>query len=328
MIDLLHQIEKIAAFSEPVLILGESGVGKELLAQALYLLSGRTRMPFTSVNCPQYQEGNLTVSELFGHKKGSFTGALNDRKGCFETASAGVIFLDEIGDLHECAQKMLLRALATGEFQPIGAQRSRKVEARVLAATNRTLNQLAAEQHFRRDLFFRLRYFLLEVPPLRDRGDDWLLLIEYTLRKLYDRYGVKKRFAPKALKLLESFSWPGNVRELIGLTTTAYALSDSSIIEPESFESYLRLGRVEEQGPEGLFRELTIGEGDFWKLVKTPFLDRDLNRRQVQRLISRGLHETRGGYRELLDLWHIPQVHYQKFMDFLRHHSLKPTLDD
>lgn len=325
MIDLLAQLEKIAPYNESVLVLGESGVGKELLAQALYLRSGRVAEPFVSVNCPQFQEGNLTVSELFGHKRGSFTGAVADRKGCFETAGTGVIFLDEIGDLHVSAQMMLLRTLASGEFQPLGAETSRRARARVVAATNRTLNELAAEKHFRRDLLFRLRHFLLQVPPLRERGEDWRLLLEYWLHRLHRRYGVKKRFSSESLSLLQGHSWPGNVRELIGLTTNAYALADGAVIEPAAFLDYLELGRTQSQNrSERLFHELNQGRRDFWRAIQQPFLSRDLNRSEVRRVISLGLRQTRGSYRRLVEMWGLPAGDYQKFMDFLRHHRLKP----
>ena len=206
---LLSQLEKVAPYDEPVLILGESGVGKEALAQSIYLLSERRGTPFVSVNCPQYLEGNLTVSELFGHRRGSFTGATSDRKGCFETAEGGVIFLDEIGDLHMSAQVMLLRTLASGDFQPLGSERTRRANVRVVAATNRSLNQLAGERHFRRDLLFRLRYFLLRVPPLRERGNDWRLILDHVLDRLRERYGVRKRFAVTSLELLARYPWPG-----------------------------------------------------------------------------------------------------------------------
>ncbi|MBZ0088863.1 MAG: sigma-54 factor interaction domain-containing protein, partial [Thermoanaerobaculia bacterium] len=177
----LLRLLKIARFQEPVLILGESGVGKEMVAQALHAMGPRSARPFVSVNCPQYQEGNLTVSELFGHRRGSFTGAATDRRGCFETADGGSIFLDEVADLHTSAQTMLLRALATGEFQPLGSESTRRVNVRVVSATNRDLNALAGDERFRRDLLFRLRYFQLEVPPLRARDEDWRLLASYTL---------------------------------------------------------------------------------------------------------------------------------------------------
>jgi len=169
----IRQVEKIARFREPVLITGESGVGKEHFANALYLLGCPRNKPYVTVNCPQYQEGNLTVSELFGHLKGSFTGATADRRGAFEEADGGVIFLDEIGDLPTAAQALLLRALATGEFRPVGAASgSRRADVRVVSATNRDLNELVMINQFRYDLFFRLRHFLVDLPPLRDREDD------------------------------------------------------------------------------------------------------------------------------------------------------------
>jgi transcriptional regulator with GAF, ATPase, and Fis domain len=329
---LLRRISKIAKYDEPVLVLGESGVGKEALAQAIYLLGPRARKPFVVVNCPQYQEGNLTVSELFGHRKGSFTGALDHRRGCFETADGGAIFLDEIGDLHMSAQVMLLRALASGEFQPLGADFTRRVSVRVVAATNRSLNELAANRQFRRDLIFRLRYFQLEVPPLRDRGDDWRYLADHYLQKLYRRYGVSKRFSEDSLRLLAGYPWPGNVRELITVTTTGYALSDGNVIEPRDFVGQLEDedattrkkggGRLDRLGL--LERGLRQGGSSFWEAVQEPFLERDLNRLEVRALIARGLRETDGSYRQLLDLWHIDAGYYQKFMDFLRHHRLKP----
>src|SRR5687768_1128784 len=149
LVALLAKLARVAPHDEPVLIVGESGSGKEALAQALYLLGPRRGRPFVSVNCPQYQDGHLTVSELFGHRRGSFTGAIADRKGCFETADGGVIFLDEIADLHMSAQVMLLRALAAGEFQPLGTDGRRQVNVRVVAATNRPLDKLMVAEEFR-----------------------------------------------------------------------------------------------------------------------------------------------------------------------------------
>lgn len=322
---LLARVEKIAFYREPVLILGESGVGKESLAQSLYLLSPLTKKPFIPVNCPQYQEGNVTVSELFGHKKGSYTGATGDRKGCFETADGGVIFLDEIGDLHMSAQVILLRALATGEFQSLGSDRSRTVNVRVVSATNRPLNWLVAQEQFRRDLLFRLRAFQLEIPPLRERGDDWLLLLEHFLGQLRRRYGVEKRFSRRSLRLLEDYPWPGNVRELRAVTTTGYALADGEVIEPRDFvDDLLHDGISVQDQLDTLCSRLRRREGTFWDLVQQPYLDRDLNRGQVRRLIDQGLSRSRGGYRRLLDFWNVPADQYQKFMDFLRHHRLKP----
>lgn len=343
----LAKVHKVARFAEPVLILGESGVGKEAFAQALYLLSERRQRPLVSVNSPQYQEGNLTVSELFGHKKGSFTGAVADRKGHFETAEGGMIFLDEIGDLPMAVQTMLLRALSSGEFQPLGGDRPRRMNVRVVAATNQNLNQLVAKERFRHDLLFRLRAFSVEIPPLRERGDDWKHLVRHTLRQLAERYGVAKVLSRESWNFLSRYSWPGNVRELISLVTTGYALSDRAIIEPATFadlidqaaaNSPMEITRPIEivvstprpaalapvvQPPEDLPR---VGEapGDFWTKVQEPFLDRELNRAQVRAVIARGLESSLGSYRRLLASWKLPPGDYQRFMDFLRHHRLKP----
>jgi transcriptional regulator with GAF, ATPase, and Fis domain len=329
LVEMLKKLEKVALYDEPVLVSGESGVGKESLAQAVHLLGPRSSRPFVSVNCPQFQEGNLTVSELFGHRKGSFTGATADRKGCFETADGGLVFLDEIGDLSVNAQVMLLRAIAVGEFRPLGSETVRKANVRIVSATNRPLNELVVTQQFRNDLLFRLRYFMLEPPPLRDRGDDWRLLLDYCLERLRRRYGIDKSFSEASLALLEQYQWPGNVRELIGIVTSAYALSDAERIEPRDFADRLEQeseGRRRSAGDDvdALMRRLQTQSGDFWKMVHEPFLDRDLSRREVRRLVARGLRDARGSYRRLLSVWKIPAGHYQKFMDFLRHHRLKP----
>ncbi len=323
--DVLRKLEKVALYQEPVLVQGESGVGKESLAQALHLLGPRQRRPFVSVNCPQFQEGNLTVSELFGHKKGSFTGAIADRKGCFETGDGGVIFLDEIGDLGMNAQVMLLRALSSGDFQPLGSDQVKKADVRIVAATNRALNQLVIEQHFRNDLLFRLRFFLIQPPPLRERGDDWRLLLDYCLELLHRRYDIAKRFTPESLRLLESYAWPGNVRELIGIVSTGFALSEGEQIHPHDFADRLDQAATARGGDlEVLARKLLSPNADFWLLVHQPFLDRDLSRREVRQLVASGLRDAGGSYRRLLGLWNMPPEQYQKFRDFLRQQRLKP----
>lgn len=321
-----RKAQKVAAFDEPVLITGESGVGKESLAQMLYLLSPRRGKPFVSVNCPQYQEGNLTVSELFGHKRGSFTGATADRKGCFETADGGVVFLDEIGDLHMSAQVMLLRALASGEFQPLGSDTKRRVNVRVIAATNRPLDQLRVGGQFRNDLFFRLRYFLLDLSPLRERHGDWRLLFDFFLDRLANQHGVEKHLSLASVRLLESYSWPGNVRELSSIATMGYAMASGESIEPEDFEALLECEKSSDtvaDGEDPYLRMILHGE-TFWEAVRQPFLQRDLKRSEVRSALRRGLAETQGSYRGLLPLFSLADTDYQRFMDFLRHHRLKP----
>ncbi|MFW6198388.1 MAG: sigma 54-interacting transcriptional regulator [Acidobacteriota bacterium] len=323
-VEVLKKLRKVADYDEPVLLIGESGSGKELMAEALYLMSERKGRPFVPVNCPQFTEGNLTVSELFGHRRGSFTGAVENRKGAFERADGGLIFLDEIGDLHPAAQAMLLRALASGEFQPLGSDETRAVSVRVVAATNRTLDKLINTDEFREDLYFRLRYFLIRVPPLRERGDDWRLLLAHVLGRLRRRHRVEKRFSSRALTLLETYEWPGNVRQLISVVTTGYALADGELIEPEDFEVQLEMPeRRRVDIVDELYRKISGGES-FWDCVHRPFLDRDLNRGQLKAFIRRGLHDVGGSYRDLLEHVGLATSDYQKFMDFLRHHDLKP----
>lgn len=324
-VSLLAGLRKIAPYDEPVLITGESGTGKESLAQAIYLLGRRCGRPYVSVNCPQYQDGNLTVSELFGHRKGSFTGAVADRKGCFETGDGGVVFLDEIGDLHMSAQVMLLRALASGEFQPLGSDSVKSVNVRMVAATNRSLDELMVAQQFRHDLFFRLRYFMLRVPPLRERGDDWLLLLDYALFRLYQKYGIAKRFSRAALEMLRACDWPGNVRQLMSVATVGYALSDGETIEAEHLREVLEpgTGNAADSGDD-IFQRVVLRRENFWDAVYEPFMNRDLNRAQVKAFVRKGLAETQGSYQRLVDRVGLPAADYQRFMDFLRHHDLKP----
>ncbi|MGH9160483.1 MAG: sigma-54-dependent transcriptional regulator [Vicinamibacteraceae bacterium] len=325
LIEAQTKVEKIARYREPVLVTGESGSGKELFAQAIYLLGPSRGGPFVAANCPQYQEGDLTTSELFGHVKGSFTGAIADRKGAFEEADGGVIFLDEIADIHPSTQQLLLRTLSTGEIRPLGATHSRQVDVRVVSATNGHLNDLVATKQFRFDLLFRLRQFHLAVPPLRERGDDWRMLIDVWLERLAAEYGIAKRFSQSSLKLLERYDWPGNVRQLIGVVKTGYAMADDDTIEPPDFLSYLEGSTGSTTVAEPNLHERIVKHGEpFWTAVYEPFMRRNLNRSEVRAVIKSGLDKAGGNYRRVLDLFGLPASDYQRFMDFLRHHDLKP----
>jgi DNA-binding NtrC family response regulator len=342
---MLSRIAKVARYREGVLITGESGSGKEHVARAISLLEPRQSAPFVSVNCPQYQEGNLTVSELFGHVKGSFTGALFDHPGAFAQAHTGTLFLDEIADLPASAQAMLLRTLATGEYKPIGASDGRRVDVRVIAATNRPLNEMMASGAFRHDLFFRLRQFHLMVPPLRERGDDWRLIAEFCLLRLSRRHGITKRLSPSAERCLAACTWPGNVRQLMAVVGAGYALADSTWIDENDIASQLEdyefpgaPGAEATHGPEAArahpsspppMPTYTLPRGSFWDSVHRAFMNRDLNRTQVRAFIARGLEATHGSYRRLIEQLGLPTDDYQRVMDFLRHHDLKPDhVDD
>jgi transcriptional regulator with GAF, ATPase, and Fis domain len=322
----LEKVQKFAKFNQTILITGESGVGKELFAKACYLLSPRIKAPFVVVNCPQYSEGNVTVSELFGHVKGSFTGAIADHKGLFNAADGGLVFLDEVGDLAPTAQTMLLRALAEKEVKPLGSTQTHSVDVRVVAATNRPLREMIQAGQFRQDLYFRLRYFPLEIPPMREREDDWKLLVNYFVDRLNQEYNLKKVFSPTSTKFLERYPWPGNVRELKSIVTIGFSMAEAKYIEPDHFLSELRQTNLPspDTGKNELFESMVEGGRPFWDVVHEPFLERDLNRSQVRDVISQGLLAARGSYRRMSVLFNIGPDHYQKFMDFLRHHRLKP----
>ena len=213
--ELREEIERVARSDAKVLITGESGVGKELVADAIHAQSQRAQRPFVAVNCAGIPE-TLLESELFGHVKGSFTGAYRDKPGKLELAADGSIFLDEIGEMTLRMQGLLLRFLETGDLQKVGAHRADgRVDVRVIAATNRNLRDLIAQGLFREDLFYRLNVIHIAVPPLRDRKDDIPVLIEHFLARFTRNNGSKMpTISPEAYQALTEHSWPGNVREL------------------------------------------------------------------------------------------------------------------
>ena len=212
--DLLAQVARVAATPARVLITGENGTGKELVARALHRGSPRAKKPFVEVNCAAIPS-ELIESELFGHMKGSFTGAVADRAGKFEQADGGTLFLDEIGDMSPAAQAKVLRVLQEGEVTRIGGTKSRRVDVRVIAATNKRLDQEIAAGRFREDLFYRLNVVPIHVPPLRDRREDIPLLVEHFLGQFArEAGGPRARLTPEAMDRLRNLDWPGNVREL------------------------------------------------------------------------------------------------------------------
>ena len=225
-----EMIGQVAASDATVLIRGESGTGKELIAQAVHYGSRRSEGPFIRVNCAALPEG-LIESELFGHEKGAFTGALQRREGRFERASGGTIFLDEIGDLPPTVQVRLLRVLQEREFERVGGSRFLKADVRVVAATNRDLEADMEEGRFRTDLYYRLNVFPIHVPPLRDRRTDIILLADHFVEKYNERHGrAILRLSTPAIDLLMAYHWPGNVRELENAIERAILLADGDVI--------------------------------------------------------------------------------------------------
>ena len=233
MIDIYKMIGSLAANRAPVLIRGETGTGKEVIARAIHFNSADAQEPFIAVNCTALTE-TLLESELFGHVRGAFTGAVADHKGRFELAGAGTIFLDEIGDVSPSFQAKLLRVLESHEFFPVGGERSRRTDARVIAATNRLIEERIESGEFRQDLYFRLKVVEIWVPPLRERRDDIPLLAEHLLTRIADDMHKEMHLiADDALNALAEYDWPGNVRELENTLTRAAVIARGPAITLE-----------------------------------------------------------------------------------------------
>jgi len=354
---------RFARIDRPVLLQGESGVGKELFARSLYLLSDRRPRRFVTVNCAEFQNEQLLGSELFGHTSGAFTGATGSREGLFERASGGILFLDEVSELSPRAQATLLRVLGEGEIRRLGDDRPRLIDVRIVAATNRDLREMLADGRFRGDLYHRLCGLQLDIPPLRRRGDDWRLLFNAFLERLHEEaagtFGTRRRLSAAAEAVLSRYRWPGNVRELQAVVDVGFCLATDGRIEPHHVETRLTpppcdapqtsTGTVREppvlsdnlarsSHPNDIdrptvrpslafiqrYEAMATGEVDFWAAIHQPYLDRELNREQVRAVIARGLQASGGSFVRLLPILGVDRDDYGKFMDFLRHHRLKP----
>ena len=239
--DVMASIRRVADGDTTVLITGETGTGKELAARAVHELSPRRHAPLLAVNCGALAEGVLE-SELFGHVRGAFTGAVRDRLGVFEAAEGGTIFLDEVGEMSPSVQQRLLRVLQEREVTRVGATRAVKVDVRVVAATNRELGAMVEQGRFREDLYYRLAVFPIALPPLRDRTGDIPLLVEHALSALRSRRGGAERLAcsPFAMRLLRAYGWPGNVRQLFAVLERAAVEADYGRIEAQHLPPELR----------------------------------------------------------------------------------------
>ena len=234
MLDVIHTAEVVARTKSTVLITGETGTGKEMVARAIHYRSAQREMPLIKVNCAAIPE-SLLESELFGHVRGAFTGATSNKKGKFALADGGTIFLDEIGTMSAGLQAKLLRVLQEREFEPLGSERTQKVDVRVIAATNRDLRQMVSDGRFQEDLYYRLNVIPIHMPPLRERRDDIPILVEHFIAKHAQRAGKRiDGVAPGVLDILRGADWPGNVRELENAVERAVVLSPGVIIEPDA----------------------------------------------------------------------------------------------
>ncbi|MCK9375184.1 MAG: sigma-54 dependent transcriptional regulator [Syntrophobacterales bacterium] len=240
LLKVLQLINQVGPLKSTVLLSGESGVGKELIAEAIHRQSPRKSKPLVKLNCGALPEG-LIESELFGHEKGAFTGAIQQRKGRFELADGGTIFLDEISEMPPATQVKLLRVLQEGEFERVGGAHTLKADVRVIAATNRNLEEDVASGRFRKDLFYRLNVIHMIIPPLRDRQEDIPLLALHFLDKFClenDRSAMG--FSPEAMRALKNYAWPGNVRELQNVVERAVALCTGNMVNFEDLPDEMR----------------------------------------------------------------------------------------
>lgn len=231
---------KIAPVDLSVLIIGENGVGKEIFPRIIHDHSSRKKKNYIAINCGAIPEGTID-SELFGHVEGAYTGAVGERKGYFETADGGTLFMDEVGELPASTQARLLRVLETGEYIPVGASQPRKTNVRIVAATNVNLEKAIADGRFRQDLYYRLNCVTIDVPPLRHRGEDILMLFRMFALNMFETHKIPPvRLTPESEQLLLAYSWPGNVRELRNIVTNMSITAEERTITPEILSRYLR----------------------------------------------------------------------------------------
>jgi DNA-binding NtrC family response regulator len=318
--------ERVAEGDAKVLITGESGVGKDLVAQLIHFRSRRAAQPFVAVNCAGVPE-TLLESQLFGHVKGAFTDAFRDSIGMLQQAHHGTIFLDEVAEMSLRMQAMFLRFLENGELQPVGAEKLRPpIDVRVIAATNKDLAAAVSAGAFREDLMYRLDVVHIRVPPLRERSEDVRALIEHHLARAQRQVTLTE----DALRALETYRWPGNVRELQNVVERLVWTSVKDVVGVEDLPPRLLPGRSDavlpmrerrRQRADDLFKALTDGSFSFWEHVHPLFLDRDLTRHDIRELVRRGLAATRGNYQAVVRLFGMPDTDYKRFLNFLGTHG-------
>jgi transcriptional regulator with GAF, ATPase, and Fis domain len=331
------EIDCAARSGAKVLITGETGVGKEVVARSIHDRSARGAGRLVTVNCAGLPD-SLLESELFGHVRGSFTGAYRDKPGLLEMAPNGTVFLDEVGEMSSRMQVVLLRFLETGEIQRIGADRSHtRVNVRLITATNRDLPKEIAAGNFREDLFFRLNVIRMHIPPLRERIEDVPVLFEYYLAFYCDQHRVDRpRIEQATWNALMTYRWPGNIRELRNVAERLALKQAGPVLRPvdlpaevvranERVEIVAAPGAAAAAAQSSQVDELTTrmlrhGES-FWAAVYPLFMARDLTRNDLRRIVEMGLEQTNGNYRLVVALFNMPNQDYKRFLGFLRKHN-------
>jgi DNA-binding NtrC family response regulator len=331
-VDLRQEIERVAKSDAKVLITGESGTGKEVVARAVHFEGPRQHHDFVAVNCAGLPE-TLLESELFGHVKGSFTGAYRDKPGKLEMAHQGTVFLDEVGEMTLRMQGLLLRFLETGELQKVGSERMGSVvNVRVIAATNRNLRHLIDQGQFREDLFYRLNVIHLRIPPLRDRRADIPALVEHFFEKFSQKRGHTRlvSFAPDAMQVLMEYAWPGNVRELENVIERLLVTAPGDVVTARDLPLELQSQRNLSLRPkherrrtvaDDLYKRIVEQRESFWTTVYPLYMQREITRGNVRDLVRKGLEDARGNYKVVTRIFNIEPRDYKKFLNFLRKHE-------
>jgi transcriptional regulator with PAS, ATPase and Fis domain len=328
------EVECAARSDAKVLLTGESGVGKDIAARVIHQTSARGHRPFVTINCVSVPD-TLLESELFGHVRGSFTGAFRDRIGLLEAAHGGTVFLDEVCEMSPRMQALLLRFLESGEIQRVGSDRTQtRVDARVLAATNRDPLELVASKTFREDLYYRLNVIEIKIPPLRARREDIAPLFDHFLRRCADASATAiPPIEPDALKALVEFEWPGNIRQLKNVAERLIARGTQrpvitiADLPPEvvgarrEATTHVMPARPERLPIEAAFDRMVLHRESFWSVVYPAFMTRDFTRGDLRFIVARGLQETSGSYKMLVELLNMKPTDYKRFLNFLRKHE-------
>ena len=335
--DVREEIGYAARSDAKVLLTGESGVGKEIVARLVHGQSLRRTAPLVTLNCAGVPE-TLLESEMFGHVRGSFTGAYRGRMGLFDQANRGTIFLDEVGEMSARMQALLLRFLETGEIQRVGDEGQQPcVDARVIAATNRNLVEAINANEFRQDLFYRLNVIHIRIPALRERRDDIPVLMQHFLSTFAAHYQVPIRdISVEAQAQLMAYDWPGNVRELKNVAERLVVRRPGAVITGVDLAGVLTApaeprpviaAPVAVDRAEALFHRIVKDGESFWGAVYEPFMSRDITRGDLRMVIGRGLEQTRGNCKLLVRLFNMDPTDYKKFLNFLHKHgcNLRPS---
>ena len=329
-----EDVQWAARSDAKVLITGESGVGKEVVAKSIHERSARARQPLITINCAGIPD-TLLASELFGHERGSFTDAHRERKGYLEQANRGTVFLDEVGEMSLQMQAMLLRFLENGEIQRVGSEaKNARVDVRVICATNRMLLESVKAGQFREDLFYRLNVIHIALLPLRQRRDDIDALLDHFVNHFADTHRLPAPvIGEDARAILRAHDWPGNVRELRNVAERIVVRWRGGPITAADLPPMFTLRKIPTMAtPKGaaavpasraqaLFDTMTQHRESFWSAVHSPFKSRDLTRQDLRGLIRIGLSNTRGSYRSLVRLFNMPDEDYKRFLNFLRKHE-------